>query len=126
MKNSSLPYLIINGIIAMVWLVNGMWAKVLGNVPRHEEIVGNILSIGYSRELTLAIGLGETVFALWIFMRKFPRQTTILQCFIILLMNIIETIYVPELLLWGRWNLVFALAFIALVLFNDIKLRKRT
>lgn len=36
--------LILRGLIALVWLVNGLWCKVLGHVPRHEAIVARVLS----------------------------------------------------------------------------------
>lgn len=101
--------------ICLVWLVNGLVCKVLNLVPRHEEIVGQLLSSSYARPLTLTIGILEIGISIWIFTRLFPRLAAIFQMLLVLLMNIIETIFVPELLLWGRWNLVFAMLFVGII-----------
>ncbi len=39
-------------------------------------------------------------------------------------MNILEFQLVPHLLFWGKMNIVFALVFIALIYFNEFKLKK--
>jgi len=101
--------------ICLVWLVNGLVCKVLNLVPRHEEIVGQLLSSSYARPLTLTIGILEIGMSIWIASRLFPRLAAIFQMFLVLSMNIIETLFVPELLLWGRWNLVFAILFVGLI-----------
>lgn len=111
-------------LIALVWLLNGLVAKVLGLVPRHEAIVGEILGPSYARELTLLIGLGEMTLAGWIVAGKFPMQTAILQIIIILSMNALETLLAPEWLLWGRWNFLFALLFCAFIYLKAFYLRK--
>jgi len=45
------PYQIIRFFIAMVWLVNGIYAKILGEVPRHELIVEKILQTSHAYKL---------------------------------------------------------------------------
>jgi len=42
------------------------------------------------------------------------------------IMNILEFLLVPQLLLWERFNIVFAVMFIALIYYNEFKLKKRT
>ncbi|MTB50225.1 DoxX-like family protein [Lewinella sp. W8] len=113
-----------NFAIALVWLLNGLLAKVMGLVPRHEAIVGEILGSTYSRELTLLIGLGEMALAGWIVVGKFPKQTAIGQIIIILSMNALETLLAPEWLLWGRWNFLFALIFCGFIYLEAFYLRK--
>lgn len=49
-----------------------------------------------------------------------------MQIFIVALMNIIELLLVPELLLWGRFNAVFALLFIAMIYCHTFYLNKKT
>jgi hypothetical protein len=39
-------------VIATVWLVNGLYCKILNGVPRHQEIVCRILGFQYSALLT--------------------------------------------------------------------------
>lgn len=104
--------------IATVWFVNGLYCKVLNFVPRHQEIVGRILGETYARELTILIGLAEVGMTVWVlsgFLRKFNAIT---QIIVIMTMNILEFILVPDLLLWGRLNFVLASLFCAIIYYN--------
>ena len=113
---------ILNYFIAAVWLINGLFCKVLNFVPRHEEIVRRILGDEYSFFLTKAIGAAEICMAIWILSRIMPRLNAMTQMFIVGLMNIIEFFFVSDLLLWGKANIVFASIFIWLVYFNEFRL----
>lgn len=108
--------------IALVWLVNGLFCKVLNLLPRHQEIVSRILSQDYSRSLTIIIGSLEILMALWIAMRWKVKLNAGLQIIVILTMNIIEFLTVPDFLMWGRWNMLFALLFCALIFVNSFYL----
>ncbi|MEL7161498.1 MAG: DoxX-like family protein [Bacteroidota bacterium] len=119
-----MPVKILTYFIASVWLVNGLYAKVLGQVPRHEVIVGRILGEEYAGVFTTLIGLAEVVVAVWIFLGFFRRLTAAAQIGIVLTMNLLETILVPDLLLWGRWNLVFAILFCGLVYYHGFILKR--
>jgi hypothetical protein len=110
-----LSYRLTTSLLALVWLVNGLYCKVLDQVPRHGQIVGRILGDAYARPLTVAIGLAEVGLALWLLSRLFPRWAAIFQMAVVLAMNVLEFLLVPDLLLWGRWNLAFAGLFCALV-----------
>lgn len=111
-------YLLLNYCIATVWLINGLFCKVLNFVPRHEEIVARILSSHYSRMLTIGIGLSEMIMAVWILSGVHSRLNAAAQIIIIAVMNILEFILVPDLLLWGKFNSLFAFLFILLIYFN--------
>src|SRR5689334_3704761 len=104
----------INWFIALVWLVNGLYCKVLGMVPRHEQIVARITGNEYASTLTFFIGLSEIVMAMWIVIGFKSRLNAAVQIILIGIMNIIEFIAAPDLLLWGRLNIVFAFLLIAL------------
>ena len=110
---------IITTFIALVWLINGLVCKVLNVVPRHTEIVATILGEQYARPLTILIGLAEVVMAIWIWSRYRSKLSATLQIVIVLLMNILEIILAPDLLLWGKWNLLFAILFVILVYWNE-------
>ncbi|AXT19335.1 hypothetical protein D7030_13035 [Flavobacteriaceae bacterium AU392] len=114
----------LNILISSVWLINGLFCKVLNLVPRHQEIVSKILESEYSKEFTFIIGILEILMSLWILSKYKSKINTIMQIILILSMNIIELIYVPELLLWGRFNVMFALMFILIVYLNEFKLNK--
>ncbi len=96
---------------ALIWIINGLFFKVLNLLPRHEEIVASILSPIYSREITLTIGILEILMAIWILSPWRSKLCGFIQIVIIFLMNLIEILLVPELLLWGKWNFLFASIF---------------
>ncbi|KFF01479.1 DoxX-like family protein [Chryseobacterium luteum] len=110
---------ILNYCIALVWIINGLVCKVLNFVPRHEEIVARILNDHYSRLLTILIGCSEMIMALWILTGNNSRLNAIVQITIIAAMNMLEFILTPDLLLWGRFNSLFAFLFILLIYFNE-------
>ncbi len=112
-------YTLLTYIIAGVWLSNGLYCKVLGQVPRHELIVGRILGDTYAHPLTIIIGISEIIMALWVVSGRWSRLSSILQIMVVASMNILEFILVPDLLLWGKYNSVFAFLFILIVYYNE-------
>jgi uncharacterized membrane protein YphA (DoxX/SURF4 family) len=111
--------------IAIVWIANGLLCKVLNLVPRHEQIVARILGDEFSRPLTILIGISEIGMAIWFLSGIKSRLNTIAQIGIVATMNILEFILVPDLLLWGKLNSMFALLFIFVVYFNHFHLNKK-
>ncbi len=109
-------------LAATVWLTNGLYCKVLNFVPRHGEIVGRILGGDYARPLTILIGLAEIGMTIWILSRKKPKINAAFQIVIVGTMNVLEFIFVPDLLLFGRFNILVAAAFIFTVYFNEFVL----
>jgi len=118
-------HLYTNYFIAAVWFINGLFCKVLNLVPRHQQIVEQILGISQGRFITITIGLLETGMALWIISRLWSRVNAITQISIIATMNLLEFLLVPELLLWGKANALFALLFIVVIYFNEFVLNKQ-
>lgn len=105
--------------ICLVWLVNGLFCKILNLVPRHHEIVARILGDEHSWLFTKAIGASEMLMVVWILSRIKSRFCSIFQMTIIGTMNIIEFILAPDLLLFGRMNIVFASIFIGVIYVNE-------
>lgn len=116
-------YTILNYFIATVWLINGLFCKVLNFVPRHQEIVARILGDDHSRILTILIGVSEIIMAVWILSGFKSRFNAITQIIIVASMNILEFILVPDLLLWGHYNSLFAFIFILLIYLNEFYLK---
>ncbi len=110
-------------LIAVVWFINGLFCKVLNLVPRHQEIVGRILGEDYSRPLTFAIGLAEIGMGIWILSGFKPRLNAIVQILVVTIMNILEFILVQDLLLWGKFNALFAFLFVLIVYFHAYHLK---
>ena len=108
-------------LMALVWLINGLYCKVLNGVPRHEEIVARILGDEYAGSLTRLIGVLEILIAVWIVSRIWPRLAALLQIGLVLIMNLLEFALAPDLLLFGRLNMVFALLFAAFIYFMEFR-----
>jgi len=115
---------ILTFLIAAVWLINGLYCKLLNLVPRHQEIVARILGGSHAGILTKLIGLSEILMAVWILSRIKSRLNAVFQILIVAVMNSIEFILAPDLLLWGKANAIFAFLFIILVYFNEFRLNK--
>jgi hypothetical protein len=108
----------LNIFIAFVWLINGLFCKVINLVPRHTEIVAHFLGDEQARLFTILIGLGETVLAIWILSGNWNKPTAILQLILVFAMNILEFLLVPDMLLWGRFNSIFALLFAIFIYYH--------
>ena len=104
-------------LIALVWLANGLFCKVLLLVPRHAAIVGRILGLGaaHAEPLTRLIGLSEIGMAVWVVSGIKSRWCALAQIALVLTMNALEAWLAPDLLLWGRANGLFALLFCLLI-----------
>ncbi len=113
-------------LIALVWLANGLFAKVLGWAPRHQTIVQIITNTdGPSAALfTTGIGLLEILMSFWVISKYLSKTNAIVQIIVVATMNILEFILAPDVLLWGRMNSLFALLFIVAVYYNEFVLRK--
>ncbi|PZR38162.1 MAG: hypothetical protein DI538_10375 [Azospira oryzae] len=112
-----------NGI-GVVWLINGLFCKVLDLVPRHQQIVARILGDNQAILFTKLIGIAEMVMAVWIWSRYKARLNAITQMIVVLVMNVLEFILVPDLLLFGKINSVFALSFVFVIYYNEFVVSK--
>lgn len=111
-------------MIALVWLINGVYCKILGQVPRHEQIVAQILGSSMAGTFTLWIGICETALGIWILTRRRMKETAVFQILLIGSMNTLEFIMVPELLLWGKLNALFAFLFILIIYINAFLVKR--
>ncbi|MEN9971975.1 MAG: hypothetical protein RIS20_322 [Bacteroidota bacterium] len=111
--------------IAVVWIANGLFCKVLNLVPRHAEIVARIIGEDYSRPLTVLIGCSELVMAIWILSGFKSRINALTQIVVVGTMNILEFMLASDLLLWGKLNALFAFLFVLVVYFNEFYLNKK-
>lgn len=106
----------------MVWLLNGLICKLLNLVPRHQEIVEKILHSYDPVFITKIIGVLELCMVIWIVSRIKPKLCAITQILIVAVMNVIEFLLVPDLLLFGRMNMVFAGIFCVIIYLNEFVL----
>jgi hypothetical protein len=108
-------YAFLKYVLAAIWFGSGLLAKVLDLVPRHTQIVGQILHQGYAREMTIAIGCMEILMAFWILSGIKQVYCALSQFLVVLTMTILEVVLVPDLLLFGQFNLIPGLLFCSLV-----------
>lgn len=124
MKKSFI-YMLLTYFIALVWIINGLFCKVLDLVPRHQEIVSRILQVDHPRLLTVLIGLAEIGMAIWIVSNRYTRLNAIIQIVIIAIMNLLEFFLAADLLLWGKANAAFAFLFILLIYYKEFYLNNK-
>lgn len=125
MTNKNTIQKTLNYLIATVWIVNGLFCKLLNFVPRHQQIVARILGNEHAILFTKAIGLSEVLMAIWILSSIKPRLCAVMQILIVLTMNFIEFFVAHDLLLFGRINLIVAIIFVAIVYYNEFVFHKK-
>jgi uncharacterized membrane protein len=112
--------------IATIWIVNGLFCKVLNFVPRHQQIVAKILGNEHAWLLTIVIGFSEILMAIWILSNIKSRLNAVAQILIIATMNTLEFILVPDMLLLGKVNAIVAFILILVIYFNEFYLNKKS
>jgi uncharacterized membrane protein YphA (DoxX/SURF4 family) len=82
-------YKLIRLSIALVWLYQGLWCKVLGRVPAHVAVISAVPFIGPAggRVALLALGLVECGIALWVLSGQRMRLAAIVQTCLLIVMN---------------------------------------
>jgi uncharacterized membrane protein YphA (DoxX/SURF4 family) len=86
--------------IAMVWLYQGLWCKVLGGAPRHEAVIASAPFIGpvEARAAMVAIGLVECGLAVWVLLGWQRRWAALAQTALLVGMNAAGLIWARSLL----------------------------
>jgi uncharacterized membrane protein YphA (DoxX/SURF4 family) len=82
-------YKLIRLSIALVWLYQGLWCKVLGRVPGHAAVISAVPFIGPAagRVALIALGLVECGIAAWVSSGVGMRQAAIVQTVLLVAMN---------------------------------------
>lgn len=75
--------------IALVWLYQGLWCKILGRIPRHEAVLASVpfLSARAAHAALLLLGLFECAIAVWALSGKRPREAAWCQTLLLIVMN---------------------------------------
>ena len=81
------PLLLIRGAIALVWLYEGLWCKVLGRMPSQERIVEAALGGAWAPRFLKALGLLECGLAIWVLSGWAPVWAAATQTALLLAMN---------------------------------------
>jgi hypothetical protein len=102
-------------VVAGVWLIHGLYNKLLGGSPRHLAIVQSVpgLAGAAGTRMLLAVGLFEVALAVWVISRRAPRLCAATQMVVLLSMNVVELTYARRLLLWPAGLIPINLVFLA-------------
>ena len=75
--------------IALVWLHQGLWCKLLGRAPHHQKIVGSVpfLSESQARRTLFLLGSLECVLAAWVLSGFRAREAALIQTLLLVSMN---------------------------------------
>lgn len=75
--------------IALVWLYQGLWCKVLGRSASHVAVISAVPFIGatVSRVALILLGLLECGIAVWVLSGKRMQQAAIVQTVLLVAMN---------------------------------------
>jgi hypothetical protein len=119
---SSQNKFIVRSAIALVWLLNGLYAKLLAQVPRHQLIVARFFGSEHAPMLTKMIGILEILMAFWVLSARRQRHCALVQIVFVASMNTLEFFYARDLLLWGGWNACFAVLLCLTVYYNGFGL----
>jgi len=102
-------------VVASVWLIHGLFNKLLHFSPRHLQIVQSVPGLAGSRgEVVLtAVGVCEVGLAVWVVSGWAATICAAFQTVFLLSMNIVELSVARSLLLWPAGLVPINLAFLA-------------
>ena len=103
-------------LVASVWMVHGLYNKLLHGSPRHLAIVQSVpgLSGAAGEHVLLAVGACEVALALWVLSGWMAPVCAAAQTVALLSMNAVELTVARHLLLWPAGLVPVNLAFLAL------------
>ena len=75
--------------IALVWMYEGLWCKVLGHAPRHEAILNSLpfLTTAEAHVLLLTLGSLECAIGVWVISGWRPAEGALIQTALLVSMN---------------------------------------
>ena len=75
--------------VTSIWLYQGAWCKILGRAPQHLQIIETtqLLSTGWVRRALLALGIFESVLAIWACSGVLPHQSALVQTILLISIN---------------------------------------
>jgi uncharacterized membrane protein YphA (DoxX/SURF4 family) len=103
--------------IALVWLYQGLWCKVLGGAPRHEAVIAAAPFIGRAaaRAAMVAIGVVECGMAAWVMSGWRMRWAALAQTALLVGMNAAGLVWARSLLADPAGMILQNFAFVLLI-----------
>ena len=101
--------------VALVWLYNGAWCKLLRRCPSHVAILTASFGEGAGSAALVVLGAIETGLAVWVLARRAPRLAAGVQTALLAAMNAGGLLWGAESIAEPAGLIVQNLAFLALV-----------
>ncbi|HVW22111.1 MAG TPA: DoxX-like family protein [Opitutaceae bacterium] len=94
------PLPLIRLAVALVWLYEGFWCKVLGRAPHQEGIVKAVPSLGGAGggKFLVLLGYAETALGAWILAGWQPTAAALVQTVTLVAMNAVGLTYARQLI----------------------------
>ncbi len=117
MAPTMINHKLIRASIALVWLYQGLWCKVLGGAAHHQAVVSAVPFIGpaASRAVVIALGLMECGIAAWVLSGWQLRKAAVAQTAFLVGMNAAGLIWAWRLLPDPAGMLLQNFAFVLLI-----------
>jgi hypothetical protein len=108
---------LVRASIALVWLYEGLWCKLLGGMPRHAEVIAATPFMGpeAARAVLITLGLAECGIAMWVLSGQRMRQAALVQTLLLIAMNTGGLIWARRLIPDPGGMIVQNLAFLVLI-----------
>jgi DoxX-like family len=108
---------LIRSSIAMVWLYQGLWCKVLGYASRHEAVIAAAPFIGPAAARTAMVGIGmvECGMAVWVLSGRRMRWAAAAQTALLIGMNAAGLLWARNLLADPAGMILQNFAFVLLI-----------
>lgn len=91
------PLWLIRGSVALVWLYEGLWCKVLGRAPRQEDIVQAVPAVGiFPRAFLVGLGWAEALLGVWILTGRLAWWAALTQTAALVAMNTMGLLYARD------------------------------
>jgi uncharacterized membrane protein YphA (DoxX/SURF4 family) len=109
---------LVRAALALVWLYQGFWCKLLGFAPHQENVVQAVpfFSAPTAHLILLALGMTETLLAVWLLAGWRPRWAAFAQIALLVGMNTAGLIFGRAFIPDPAGMVVQNLAFIMLIL----------
>jgi hypothetical protein len=116
LRNKPDPKLI-RASIALVWLYQGLWCKLLGRMPRHAAVIAAVPFVGpaAASSVLIVLGLAECGIAVWVLTGLRMRDAALAQTMLLVAMNAGGTIWAWRLIPDPGGMLVQNFAFLVLI-----------
>ena len=102
-------------LITAVWIFHGLYSKILGGIPRHEQIVARVLGESLAKPATLAIGVLEILLGLWALSGRARIPCAVVQTMAIVSMNALEILMAGDLLISAAGMVALNSVFLGIV-----------